>query len=79
MEDAAAGASAAAGSSWHEQLTPANADGSTHTGAPPCAETDMDDDSIPAPADAPVSMRDARLPGVCHHAADSAWHVARHG
>ena len=57
MEDAAAGASAAAGSSWHEQLTPANADGSTHTGAPSCAETDMDDSSMPTPADAPVSMR----------------------
>ena len=57
MEDAAAGASAAAGSSWHEQLTPANVDGSTHTVAPPSAETDMDDVSMPAPADAPVSMR----------------------
>ena len=57
MEDAAAGAGAAAGSSWHEQLTPANADGSTHTGAPSCAETDMDDSSMPTPADAPVSMR----------------------
>ena len=34
MEDAAAGAGAAAGSSRHEQLTPANADGTTHTGAP---------------------------------------------
>ena len=57
MEDAAADASAAAGSSWHEQLTPASADGSALTGAPTCAETDMDDGSIPAPADAPVSMR----------------------
>ena len=43
MEDAAAGAGAAAGSSWHEQLTPANVDGSTHTVAPPSAEIDMDD------------------------------------
>ena len=46
-EDAVAGSSATAPPPRHEQLALASADGSTHTGAPPSAETDMDNDSIP--------------------------------
>ena len=53
----AAGAVATAGPSWHGQMTPAGAGGSTHVGAPPSAETDMDDGSMPVPDEPPVSMR----------------------
>ena len=57
MEVAAAGAVATAGPSWHGQMTPAGAGGSTHVGASPCAEIDMNDGSIPVPDAPPVSMR----------------------
>ena len=53
----ASGAAAAAGPSWHGQMTPAGADGSTHVGTSPCAEIDMNDSSIPVPDEAPVSRR----------------------
>ena len=60
MDVAAAGAVAsvatpAAGPSWHGLMAPASADGSTHVGASPCAEVDMNDGSMPVPDEAPVS------------------------
>ena len=57
MEEAAGDATAATAAPRHEQLTLANAGGSVQTGAPPSAESDMDDNSMPMPTDALVSMR----------------------
>ena len=62
MDVAAAGAVAsvatlAAGPSWHGLMTPACTDGSTHVGASPSAEVDLNDGSMPVPDEAPVSRR----------------------
>ena len=57
----ASGAAAAAGPSRHGQMALAGAGESTHVGASPCAEIDVNDDSMPVPGEAPVSQRTAPL------------------
>ena len=47
----------AAGPSWHGLMTPASTDGSTHVGASPSAEMDLNDASMPVPDEVPVSRR----------------------
>ena len=62
MDVTAAGAATpteapAAGPSWHGLMTPASTDGSTHVGASPSAEMDLNDGSMPVPDEVPVSRR----------------------
>ena len=57
IDVSAAGAVTTAAPSWHGQMTPAGAGGSTHVGASPCAEIGMNDGSMPVPDEPPVSMR----------------------
>ena len=46
----------APGVQWHESMTPASDSTDMHTGATPCAEIDLNDDSDPT-CDAPVARR----------------------
>ena len=62
MDVAAAGAVAsvatpAASPSAHGLMTPASTNGSTHVGASPSVEVDLNDGSMPVPDEAPVSRR----------------------